>query len=303
MGRRAHTRLSALKFRLAPKFGDPPPVKDPELAELQQLYTQCYLTVFGRPPPDRLDQRPKVLERLEAACQEAGCTLRMFVLASMVGHRETQQAQKFYANMLLGPFAVKRALRYREACSREFGAFDLQSLELLTAAATQNLQQRLLNSEILAGQWVVGYKLRFDGPYGPRFYQEEELKLDPYWLATEGTYFELVLRENLAQPTKNSALARHRFKVGRLLVELKKNARGGGAYAKAMFQLREAAAPEAVRRVLARYGLQPDDFTSKDQVVTDMLAFWGDLALALKNYFVARYLDGDSTVLNYLRAK
>lgn len=302
MGKRALTRLSAVEFNLTPDLKDTSPSKDPELDELQQLYTRCYLTIFEKMPPDRLDQRPRASETLESACEQTGCTLRMFMLASMFGHRTTSPNRKFYANMLLGPYAIRRAELYRGACSKEFGTFDLQALSTIMKNPDQGLQQKMLNSEIIAGQWIVGYKLRFPGPYGLPLYQSKELALDPYWLAIEETYTRLVLIPNHGMRTEIPELNRHRFNVSKVLQALKKDSRGKGNYTRAIFQTRERNARTAVGQVLNHFGFSPDDFTTRTPVVTDMLAFWGNLAIALKNHFVERYVDGDYSALTYLRS-
>lgn len=302
MGKRSNVRLNCVKFNLSPDIGEVDPVRDPELSDLQQLYEQCYMTIFERPPTDRLDRRPNAEKVLEEACEQTGCTLRMFMLASMFGHRTTAPNRNFYANMLLGPYAIRRANLYRGACSKAFGTFDLQALEDIMKCEDRGLESRMLNSEIIAGQWIVGYKLRFPGPYGAPLYSSKELALDPYWLAIEKSYLNLVLVPNHGVRTDIPELNRHRFNVSKVHHNLKVDSRKKSKQLRAVFGIRERNAPEALRQVLNHFRFDPKDFTTTEPVVTDMLTFWGKLAIALKNHFVECLVDGDRSVLNYLRS-
>lgn len=302
MGKRAHTPLSELTFKFTPALEETQLPVDPELNELQQLYERCYMTIFERAPTDRLDRRPRAAEILQAACEQTGCTLRMFMLASMFGHRATAPNRNFYANALLGPYAIRRAELYRGACSKTFGTFDLQALTTIMKGHDQGLEAKMLNSEIIAGQWIVGYKLRYPGAYGVPFYQSKELALDPYWLAVEDSYIRLVLLPNRDTRTDIPELNRHRFAVSKIHHELKKDSRRKGRQTKAIFGIRERNAPEAVKRVLSHFGFSPNDFTTRAPEVTNMMAFWGQLSTAMKNHFVERLVDGDHAALAYLRS-
>jgi len=302
MGKRARPRLSELSFNFTPKLEETQLPSDPELNELQQLYERCYLTIFERAPTDRLDRRPRAAEILQAACDQTGCTLRMFMLASMFGHRATAPQRTFYANALLGPYAIRRAELYRGACSKAFGTFDLQALNNVMKTQDQGLEAKMLNSEIIAGQWIVGYKLRYPGAYGLPFYQSKELALDPYWLAIEDSYIRLVLLPNRGVHSEISELNRHRYAVSKVHHELKKDSRRKGRQTKAVFSIRERNAPIAIKRVLVHYGFSPDDFTTRSPEVTDMMTLWGQLSIAMKNYFVERLVDHDFSALAYLRS-
>jgi hypothetical protein len=287
MGTRASPRLTALSFSLTPELLQLKAPRDPEASEIQALYERCYLTIFGAMPKDRLDDLVK----------ETGCSLKLCMLAAMRGHHETSPQLSFYANMLLGPSAISRTLLYRKACANEFGTFDLEALDSITDSRNKGLEARILNSEIIAGTWVVGFKMRCSGPYGLPLYNAKELCLDPYWLAIEPSYGRLVLEPNLTNPTTVSELKQHRYDVSRTLVELKRHRQK----ARSVFSIREKIAPEAVDRVLNHFGFQAADFTTSEPVVSDLLKFWGRLALALKNHFVSRFVDGDRSALTHLR--
>ena len=300
MGSRAWPSLAQCRFRLMPELLDPGKAQDPERASLQALYARCYQTIFETQPRDRIDRRPESSAQvLDDACQETGCSLRMFMLSAMLAHRETMPQLTFYANMLMGPAAKKRAMLYRGACAKLFGTFDLTALNNLTQRApTAGVDARLLNSEILAGEWIVGYKLRFSGSYGAPFYAARELSLDPYWLAIEPSYLNLVLVPTRDTRTDMPELDLHRFNVCQTIHALKRNK----AQARDLFNRRAEAAPEALRRVLGHFGFKVDDFHTHSLEVTDMLKCWGQLALAIKTALVARLVDGDTSVLALLRA-
>lgn len=295
MGRRGDPRLSTLRFKLMPELLEVR-LPDPELTALQPLYASCYFSVFESAAPDRLDRRSDAAKILAKSCAEAKCSLRMFMLASMMGHKSCAPARKFYANMLLGPAAIQRAVLYRGVCSKAFGTFDLQALTAITQN-NSSLEARLLNSEIIAGAWITGYKMRYGGAYGTSFYAANEIALDPYWLAVEPSYVNLVLAPQRDTPTDIAELRRHRFNTSRVLTDLKRHR----DKARAVFGLREKIAPAALKAVLTRLGCSVEDFTTREPVVTDLFKFWGQLAHALKTYMLMRFIQGDRAALERVR--
>src|SRR3546814_2879405 len=56
---------------------------------------------------------------------------------------------------------------YREMCRKEFGTFDLGSIDsLLESSFTENdIERRVLHSEILAGNFIIGHKTKRGGNY------------------------------------------------------------------------------------------------------------------------------------------
>jgi hypothetical protein len=299
MGQRASDhKISTLTFKLTPAALDSSKLNDPELATLQQLYENCHRTVFDRGPADRLDNKPNANRKLEQAADEVSCSVRMFILANMVGHQAASPDRTFYATMLLGEAAIKRVERYRAVCYEKFATFDLTALNtLIDSNQLNSLDNRMLTSEVTAGIWIVGYRSRISGPYREKLYNAQETALDPHWLAVEDSYAKLILVPHRESPSGHPEIQRHRFNVSQTISVLKRHK----TKARAVFEIRERNSQPAVKRVLEHYGFNPDEFVTKEREVTDMLKFWGQLALAIKDYHISRYLDGDMKALHKLK--
>lgn len=285
LGRRAKViPLSKLTYSFVPDGLKGPETDEP--FDVKYVYPQCHVTVFEDQPRDSINED---LERkIRGQAREAGLSIRMLILASMTAHKLSSPDRPFYARMLTGPAALKRAEVYREVCTKKYGTFDPLALEKLHQS--KDTFRALLYSEVTVGLWMVGFKIRFPGPPVPEVYRQNELALDVRWLAIEPSYigFLEAHRSDGSATEKN-----HRFNVMQTISRLKRQK----TLAIATFKEREALMPEALSRVLAEYQLTPDDLETPFSVVTDSFWLWRRVALAIQQIYCLQFLDGGSNKL------
>lgn len=274
---------------------------DPETPELQRVYILCHTTIFGKEPTDY--NMGKHREAVLTNIRKSGCSLRLFLLANMIGHQRMQQetvaktalakTKPFRLSMLAAPKALERASMYAELCRKEFGTFTLSTLSVLseTNYEASDLEKRLLDSEITAGRWLVGHKIIHGGPPYELFYESEEMNLDPYWLAIDDSYKTLVLDK---KPRTSQALQRHRYSVVQSIGFLKRHKN----VAIAVFRARQQIMPKAVASVLEHFGYQPYDFEIEDKPITNPLELWVTLGRAIQHFNLLNYLHGEKSIFN-----
>jgi hypothetical protein len=275
--------------------------EDPETPELERVYALCHETVFGRSPADCRMSRHR--ETILANVRRADCSLRLFLLANMVGHQKMENERvaatalapirRFGIRLLTDSRAVERARMYAELCRKQFGTFTLSTLMTLSERNTDDndLEQRLLDSEVTAGRWLIGHKIHHEGPPYALFYEREEMKLDPYWLAIEDSYKTLVLDHS--EPDSREQ-RRHRHAVAQTIGYLKRHRNISAA----VFKARQEIMPQALSRVLEHYGYRPEDFEIEDKPVTDPLEIWVTLGLAIQHFNLLNYLHGEPSLFN-----
>ncbi len=288
--------LSRVKFEIIPEllanrldvssiYGN-----DPDAQDIQSIYTMCHKTVFGNDGGPVGKDRDKIVTN--AAVAEV--QLRLFILANMIGWRETHAGQEFYAKALIGEPARKRVLVYSDVCRKKFGTFDSKSLDSLTGGSANddtNLNAKMLNSEIVAGSWIVGYKRRRGSSAIKSLYRNKELDLDPHWLAIEESYSETIIAQHLKKPFGNVSENRHRFTVTQIIGELKRKP----TKAVHVFNARQNIMPKALMHVIGGQGFALSDFEAPKSPVTNAFQFWRDMGLAMQHVECMRYLDGDPT--------
>lgn len=278
---------------------------DPEIPEIERVYKDCFISVFERVPPSG-DRLGRVAPQLVEAARKANCTLRLYFLANMVGHRAQQQrllktndrAQptRFSNKMLLGTVAEKRVQTYATVCRKDYGTFSPASLSVAAKHDVEKnaLSQRMLSSEVAAGYFIVDWKISCGGPVEEALYRERELTLDPVWLATEPTYALTVIAPYLQRRSGSTLIQSHRFSVVQTTTEFKKN-RGLAILA---FKTRESIMPKATSEVLRLVGHASLDFEIMDQPVTSTVEYWRLLGLAIQHYNCLRYYRGEPSMLN-----
>lgn len=274
---------------------------DPETPELQRVYILCYLTVFGKEPSDYNMGRHR--EAILTNVRHAGCSLRLFLLANMMGHQLMQKeivtktplarSKLFKLHQLTESRAVERASMYADLCQKEFGTFTLSALNTLTETNNEanDIERRLLNSEVTAGRWLVGYKIHHGWSPYELFYESEEMNLDPYWLAIDDGYKKLVLDK---KPRTSHEIKRHRYSVVQTIGFLKRHRN----IAAAVFRARQEMMPQAVARVLDHYGYQADDFEVENTPITNPLELWVTLGRAIQHFNLLNYLHGGKSIFN-----
>lgn len=270
--------------------------EDPEMGDLEGLYSHCYRMVFGDSKrPDAIGRFPEAKKIIRRASADLNMEPKMFILTVMLGFKASRSDEReetesfFYANMLLGNNAPKRAERYREACQRLYGTFDLQAVTSLTGKVENGLEERLLDSEIAAGAWIVGYKIKKPGKATEALFRSREKSLDPVWLAIEPNYTELILKPHIEHSSADHGLQIHRHKVIQIIRELKRDKKR----ASMIFGLRQKNMSTAVSEVLRMRSLSPEDFLAEPVPVTDVMRFWSRIGLVLQQINCLRHLAGD----------
>jgi len=296
--------LSKATFRILPEAYEMRfniDIDDPETPELQRVYLLCHTTVFGKEPTNY--NIGKYREDIITNVRKANCSLRLFLLSNMMGHLRMEaemvaktplhRTRHFKVHMLADSKALERASMYSELCRKKFGTFTLSALSALheTNYEANDIEYKMLNSEVTAGRWLVGHKMVHEGPPYDLFYECEEMNLDPYWLAIEDTYKKLVLDRDAKSSLE---IRRHRYSVVQSIGFLKRHKN----VAITVFRARQQILPQAVARVLEHFGYKVDDFEIEDKAITNPLELWVTLGRAILHYNLLNYLHGEKSIFN-----
>lgn len=275
--------------------------RDPSARDIEAVYVRCHKQIFGSKPRGQIGRlRKKILER----AAEAGVSVKLFFLTNMLAWQQARFAQAFVAKVLTAESSVKQVEVFALLCRERYGSFDLASFDLLLRTDTEerDTDRLLLNSEIIAGSWLIAFKLFHEGSMLEKFYEEQELALHPCWLAIEPSYKDIILDPNIEKirryafaPT-GDPITQHRWNVLNMLKELKRNNRV--IQARMLFRKREQIMPEAVRRVLALRGFQPAHFQIEDIPVVTPMKFWGRLGQAIQHFECMNFVDKLPSVLD-----
>jgi len=277
---------------------------DPEAPYMERLYVDCFFSVFLQKPQDKSGislYRKQIL----ANATKSNCSLRMFFLANMVGHQVSEEsvidhtdraiAHKFKVKHLTSKLAVSRCEAYAKLCRKNFGTFSLSSLSTLadTDYERSEVESNMLTSEVTAGSFIVAYKTSHGGPPYEALYAQEELQLDPYWLALEPTYRSYLLPDGVKREGTEVQL-QHRFSVNQVQRQLARNPTDF----RRLWVMRQRIMPEAVSRVLATAHYRPDDFLIENRPVLSALELWNQLGRAIQHYQCHQYLEGEPSVFS-----
>jgi hypothetical protein len=304
--RAGKVRLSKASFRFTPwkleeQFRYDP--EDPELPHVQRTYTDCYRTIFEKDPVDHVGF---MATKLMEAARRCDCSLRLYMLAVMTGHRHgekikierTEQGtpKKFAGKALLGKVAEKRAAMYAELCRKEFGTFTLSTLSTLADEDfnPDPLEQSVLHSEVVAAKFIINHKMFHGGPPWKELFAVEELTLNPYWLAIEDIYIKEVYTPYLDDRRGTDRVKQHRFSVSQVLGFMKKHKHA----AMNAFRTRELIMPKAVAEVVTYFGHSVDDFEIEDTPVTEPLQFWVFISRAMQQWQCWQFLNGEPSLLD-----
>jgi len=249
-----------------------------ERRDIQAIYCECYRQVFNASAIGAVGQFEHKLFELARA---ARVPVESFILISMFGHSRAYPEAKFMPKTLVDNRSLNRVKVYAEECKRRYGAFSAKLLDVIADSNLDkaDLQNRMLASEKMAGDWIVSYKLWHQGlPYTPMF-DDIEANLDPAWLATE-KHYEPVLT---AYSTRTGPQEKQRQAVRHQALEIYQRLKKHKHEAIANFRAREKIMPVAVRGILANRGFGTDDFEIPDNPVNDPLLFWNRLATAIQH--------------------
>ena len=275
MGSREHkTPLENVKFDLhSEAISDNP---DPDREDITKLYNSCYAQVFkdskGVPTtPTRIN--PEQTKRLACCVPPNGVPLRLFILTAMTVFHQGNPDRKFYPKHLLGPSAQTNVELYRKASALRYGVFDLTTLTSLSPA-TENSTQALVDSEWLAANWVVNYRVTRGKGAVTSLYSMQELSLDPRWLSTEPTYARWL---KATDTPASDDMKRHRHLVTQA-------AQGDWRHE------RERLLPETVMRILAHNCHGAGDFEAVSPVRYAM-SFWASLGDAILQVKLLNFIN------------
>jgi len=317
MGRRTRQRIiGEAEFRFVPEAYDTPKDK-PTLRYAEHIYGHIYETVFGRTPPSG-QSLSSYFPTIEKQRAEVGCSLKIYMMACMLSHADNQARQvdfghkdverPFTPSGLANPANRNDVLLLKKICIRQFGTFNVESLERLTDSdcAENDLTRRILNSEILAGSFIIGWKQNNQGWPWKALFAEHELDLDVDWLTIDPTYTDFI------RPKKTKKVMRDDGEIVEVPIEVKEpkltvaqrrvryavNHRTGlfkrrKLLALGVFKAREHIMPLAIRRVLSKWHMDPADFEISYEVENSRpLMVWYWLALAIQHVHMIWALEG-----------
>jgi hypothetical protein len=274
--------VSAVGFSLIPE-GFFPHMKMEELNESYRdvgaIYCACYRQVFGEDPVGYVGTFDEKVFKLADVCQ---VSVPMFILINMFGHSQAYPDTTFAPGMLVDNRAANRVRVYAEACREKFGSVSAGHLDTAMGGdlVVYDLENRMRESEILAGRWIIDYKLHHPGVPYEMLFNELENELDPAWLATEQHYKTFIddYSTRKRNPVdKESQATRH------AALEIYKRMKKHKHEAISNFRSRERVMPDAAKTVLSKYGYSPGDFEIGNRPVTDPLNLWYRLGSAIQH--------------------
>jgi hypothetical protein len=256
-------------------------------SEAERLYYESHETVFKKPPRHGLGEEAS---RIANWAAQVPCSTRLYILTCMVGFVETQKLlteegkalpSEFRPSLLTQKRGYELARRFLGICRRRYGSEHITSLDKIVDGdyGESDLSRRFLGSEVLAGKFLIEYRIWHAGSAWSSLYAKHETDLDPDWLAIEKTYRPFLM-EGDRTPFRSNVLRR--------LNHLKKHRRA----AIAVFRCREATFPEALEKVLSGYGLKPSEFWLGEGDIDAPLKVWTNLGGAIQHLEMLKAFDG-----------
>lgn len=245
---------------------------------VEDVYKRCYYRVYHGWPIKNVGQH---WEKIVDNSREARVTLEMFILINIAAYKITHPKSSFFPSILAAESAWQKIEMYTSLCRKQHGHLSPESLGLTLEEDLSSIDDGILHSEITVGRFIVGWKLRGQGPWLKSLYYEHELTLDPYWLCIEPTYIESVLKPHLRNPTEGTDAQkkfRHEVTLHHAMLKRRKT------LAASVFASRSKMMSTAVQTVLQFNNLNMDDFTHADQPVKDAFKFWNVLGLAVAHW-------------------
>ncbi len=295
MGKRANrVPLSKAAFNFVPKrykvnlnLED---VDDPEYVNMNRVYTLCYLSIFNKHSAESTNE---YRDQIAQNARELRCSIRLYMLAAMLGysrhqdevmgHTDQAYAKAMHPKFLINKRAFDYVQMYGDLCRKRFGGFTLTDLDVLHGGgvAADDVQTRILHSEIIAGKFIVAFHANRGGDVETELFQRYETALDPYWLATEPSYMTVVLEPFLKAKTGTKVQQNHRHNVIKTIGELKRRPSIGHATHLA----RTMIMPQPIERVLYAYRRTADDFEIETETVTNSFTLWRAIGRALQQLY------------------
>jgi hypothetical protein len=243
---------------------------------VEGAYRRCIYAVYGDKWP--CSGVGKHWEDIVLNAKAAHMPLETFIGITVLAYKITHPDTVFPLNMLTAESSIDRVATYEKLCREKYGYTNLESLGFLVNEDTTTIEKELLHSEIVVGRFVVGWRLKVGSPPYEELYDQNELTLSPYWLATEETYTKTILTDYAAQEAKGTdAQIRHRAKTLQTHGLLKRRK----TLARTVFEAKSNVMSTAVDHVLRFYGYSADDFLVENTPIKDTMKMWNTLGLAL----------------------
>ena len=263
----------------------------------------CWEQVTGRETEVSHTLVASVKSDVEKRSEKLGCSVRTYIMTNLLGFSESNPDRDFRVSWFSSDSAERRVDVYRTAAIKMLAGFSEEAVETLLSRDTESLEDRMLRSEIIAGKWIIGHKVRMGGSPLTSLYERKELELDPIWLAIEPTYKTIIFDDHLADPFGTKVIRTHRHSVAQVLHHLKTSKVRQHANARFAFTSRQKIMKKALVTVLNDFGFDPDDFEVAGKPITDATKMWSRLGLAVQHSYCLRLYDGDERIVRQLRSQ
>jgi hypothetical protein len=291
--------LDRLRINLMPIGFDVDINYSNEHERIEIIYQDCYSAVFKEPSKQNVGQYAQAITQ---HANTAGVSLRTYIMTLMVAHKENDLTDRiqFFPASLAKKGKIKTVELYAKICRQKYASFHDsdcdRELELLTGVkiGDSSSYQRMIHSETLAGEFIVGFKKLHDGYPTSILYTRRELALDPLWLATEQSYYSEILSKFIPVPFGTSEQQRHRYSVIRCLQQMKRRK----PYAISVFEARTSAVKNVLPTVLSRFGFQTTDLETVDEEVTDSVELWYKIGLCAQHLECLKFTHGQKNALS-----
>lgn len=251
--------------------------KNVRRTDVENIYRRCHYAVFGQEWPSRSGLTQEWSQIVYNA-QLSNLTLDAFIGTVMLAHKLMQPHVNFYSTILTAKNSVQQIEKYTQLCKEKCGYTGLEALGICLREEVDSLDDNMLHSEIVAGSYVLHFKLKIGGLPYESLYELKELTLDPYWLATEPTYIETVLEPYSTLHRKGTPMQdQHRHLALNAHAALKRKK----TLARTVFETRSRIMPLAVVQVLRPLGYPVDAFTVPNISITESMFLWTKLAAAI----------------------
>lgn len=262
--------LKEVKFSIAPKAIEDYHFADPDVTRLNELYRDCHQAVFERLTKDIIVRSAEDKNHIQTAAAELGVSLKVFFLAGMLGYQQSFPGQTMSPRFFFRQNVANYVQTYRKACTIKFACFDVEALRIISNKSINDIEYVLENSEVLFGDWCLGWVIKHGTAPGQRPFMLREIGFNPLWLATESSYWPILTQHVQKMSTDvGTETARHRHSVVMAMKQLKSSM----SHANYVFDIRKRIIPKAVRRILVDQHIDETqiDFPSE---VKRMSEFW-----------------------------
>lgn len=252
--------------------------------KVNSVYDTCFRAIFEKSPVDTFNDA--TTRRLIELSRESNMSVKLYILTNFLGFQATNPGRLFRLNMLLHPYASRRAETYRDVVVKRYGIFDVESLgKFMDASVT--IPERIEAAEELAARWICGYTFKHGGNPYRAFFKAMELRLDPFWLATSDEYLDYV---NATCETTD-AIASHRESVSSACRSLTRHPKRRDF----VLQARRNLVEKVYRKLEDSYGIYLK--ITVDPNIKSTLELWANVGTAFQHFVCWNAYYGDIAAL------